>query len=286
MPQKLIAALVLIVSTLLQVDNGFIFKTVHKEDTSYRMTTRLVSDSYVDYQGSEEVLNEIRSKGVKFPMHVTQTQTIVVVSETGSKATGGAIPFSGRIDSITKAQYVNGQLQSSSTPDPMDTTFRMSGSFKTGTITIDKITGKNIDPAMADALKGSLGKMMQSVKFPESPLKVGQSFSQTVPMSLPIPGADPMQAEITTTYVLRKMNENMAFFDFKQKSNMASRKNNATIEMADSGNGTMVYDRGLGQMIKMETQSFMKMKVSAGPVSVVTKGNTKSETTMSATRRR
>ena len=286
MYQKFLLAVLLFVSTLFQEDGGFVFRIVQRENTSYRTTTRLVSDSYVDYQGSEEVLNEIRSRGVKFPMHVTQKQTIVLLSTTFSRTSDGGIPFSGRIDSAAKVQYVNGQLHPSTTADPIDTSFRMSGSFRAGDITIDKITRKKIEPALADALKESIAQMMQSVKFPEAPMNVGESFSQKVPMNLPIPGAVPMQVEITTTYMLREIDAKTAYFDLIQESSAASEKNATTLEMASSGKGTMVYNRELGQMTNMETESSMSMRVSIGVLTVLSKGNTKSEMSISVVKNR
>jgi hypothetical protein len=156
----------------------------------------------------------------------------------------------------------------------------MSGKYHAGEIFINEIRGEHIDSSVAEPLKESLAKMMQTVTFPDSPIKLGESFSHTLPMSLPVPGAAPIQIEITSTYILRDIGARQGQFDMNQRFELSSQSDSLRVALTGRGDGKMVYDRQLSQIISMQTQSAMTMKVSVGTFTVLTDGHTKTEVSL------
>jgi hypothetical protein len=241
-------------------DEELVVHVVQRENTVYRTVIRSVNESAFDFQGNEEVLAEIRSRGVRFPMRMNLEQTIVLVIETGSKKPTGEIPFSGRLDSSVAIRYLNGLLQSSTEISPLDTSIRMWGTYTGGTMNIDSITVRKFDPSLADSLMKSMGHMMQSIPFPDSSLRVGESFSKKVPKPLAIQGIPDANIVGTITYTLLQFDTRLAFFDISQQFELLTPEDSVNLTISGNGNGQMIYDRSVSQLTQWKTRSSIKTK--------------------------
>jgi hypothetical protein len=255
---ELIATTIFLLTTWSRGNDELVVRVVQKENAIYRTVIRSVYESAVDIQGNSEVLAEIRSTGVKFPIQVSQAQTLVLVIETGLKRPTGEIPFSATLDSSVTIRDLNGLL-SSAIFSPADTAVRMWGTYTKGTMNIDSVAVRKIDPRLADSLRNSIGQMMHSINFPDSALRVGESFSQKVPMNA-ILGITDVPVVGTATYTLRQFDTRLAYFDISQKFELTTESDRPEATMSLAGTGQLIFDRSVGQMTQWNTKTSIRMK--------------------------
>ncbi len=273
--------LLLIITLLLSCQNtedqGFLFDVKYLENKIYTTSTKVFAKSEIDFEGPEETINKIKSSGMELPMLLDQDQITIMKIETFSKNEKGFMPFSGSLDSISTIQYINGKINTQDSPATIDTSFKISGHYNKDEMIIEKIKGNGIQPEMENALKSSIANMMKSIKFPEKPLKVGDSFSQSIPITIPVQGIVNVNMIVTTYYKLINIKDNIAYFDIEQDFELTSEANKAKISMSGSGPGKLIYDTKLYQITSMNTNSVMKMKVDAGEFFVISNSDTKTE---------
>jgi hypothetical protein len=268
--------------TLFAGGDSYLFTAARREHTLYRTTMHIQVESDINYEGSPEALEQIRAKGVTFPMHMTQDRTMVLSSRTGAKDSKGRIPFTGRLDSTAATQTLNGAPMAS-TPTPLDTSLRISGSFIADSASIDSITGSAIPDQMSRAVRTSIGQMMASVRFPDTPMRIGDSFSRTIPMSIPAPGGAEVKFVMHITSTLRSMDDAQAGFDIIQEYELTTDMEKGTVKINGAGTGTMIYDKSLSVFRTMVTRSALTVSMKVGAIDVISKGNTRSVITTSVT---
>ena len=130
---------------------------------------------------------------------------IIMISRTGAVNRRGLIPFSSKVDSVSDVQFVNGKLQPLNQTTPIDTSFRMTGFYIGDSVIVKDIEARNLNSMIRESMKSMVAQMMKSVKFPDSLLKVGDSFTQTVPLTIPLGQLGQIGMTITTTYTLEKI---------------------------------------------------------------------------------
>jgi CRISPR/Cas system CMR subunit Cmr4 (Cas7 group RAMP superfamily) len=127
-------------------------------------------------------------------------------------------------------------------------------------------------------LKTIAVQLINSIVFPVKPLAIGESFSQSTPLSIPVQGVTVVKMIIHTKYTLREVSEEYANFDIIQDYALASDMNNSKTSITGNGKGTMVFDRVENQIISTETQSQIVMTMMSGPLLILSNFDTISET--------
>jgi len=131
-------------------------------------------------------------------------------------------------------------------PDPIKTNLlqgtKIFGKIDVQNITtIDSIVG-DVDTNFKNMLQESFTKMNQAITFPKEAMKVGDDFFQEAVLPISIPSNEPVEIILKTTYTLKRIEKEKAFFDLKQEYLM-----NATIEATDffvngDGTGKLVFN--------------------------------------------
>jgi hypothetical protein len=86
-----------------------------------------------------------------------------------------------------------------------------------------------------------MNSMLKMIKFPDHPLKPGDTFTQQVPFTLPMLSGEGNSIE--TTYKLVSVDGNKANFDIMQNISIKTDiKGKLNIALTGSGTGKMVYD--------------------------------------------
>lgn len=273
MINKIIALIFLLLPLPLRSENGIILKAVYKENTRYQVSMHEVTDTRIDYRADENTLSRLREKGIVIPSFIQQDEVTVMNTTTGAKRSNGRIPFSGRVDTSETIQYLNGKMQTLSNTSPLDTTFRMVGYYKGSNTFIDDISGKNINPSKKETQKNLILHLVESVKFPAKPLEIGETFSETEPLTIPISGFTEVQIEINTIYTLKNVDAKYAYFDVDEKFKLSGDKDVGNILFKGDGQGKMIYDRNENQVISMDTQNTETMVIDTGSLVIVSNSN-------------
>jgi hypothetical protein len=260
-----------------QAAESIVLDVKQLENRVYRTSTVMQNSNVVNIEAAKETLEQLKASGVTLPITVNQDQSIVKIIATAAKNSKGVMPFTGSLESSIKAK--------SSTQSGMqnvDRSYEVTGSFRGNTVTIDSVKGAGVKPELEAALKRAMAKMMQPTEYPKKVMKVGDSFSDSVPLSLPVQGGQPVNMVLTTEYTLKRVENKQAHFDITQKYALADSKGNPMqITVSGSGKGSMTYDGGLYQVTLLKTDSTMNINAVNGPMKSIIKVHATTKATTS-----
>jgi hypothetical protein len=97
---------------------------------------------------------------------------------------------------------------------------------------------------MADSLKARMSQTMnnfqKNIKFPDHPMKIGESFTQNMPFNLPMIG-ERSKLSGRNTYTLVSIADGKAYFDVKQEMNATIPIKGDVLTINGTGLGKMTY---------------------------------------------
>ncbi|MHC3993970.1 hypothetical protein ACXWTF_04030 [Thiomicrolovo sp. ZZH C-3] len=251
-------------------------KVQQQEQRLYKTETKTVTSNLFDIKGSKETMAQIAAAGVTLPMEVNQTQAMVKTLKTGRAAKGGKLPFSGSLDNAASVVSSRGNQATQKH-------FEVTGSFDGAKPVIETVKGEGITPELEGRVKQALANAMASPVYPEKPIKVGEHFTQQVPVTLPMQGAAPIQMVLTTTYTLKKIDGAKAHFDIAQHYALAPGADQKTLTLGGEGHGAMTYDSTLSQVTALKTEGMMDLSVTNGDKVSMIKTTTVSTVTTTVT---
>lgn len=183
------------------------FKIAYAPKMTYHQIVEQSSETELHYIASPEILEKLKNKGVKNPT-LGKTLTIMEsVFKTGNAAKDGFFPVS--------IEFIKSTNSENKTIIP-DGTF-MYGKASASTMPVlDSIVSKDLDASFKATLLQTMQSMFSQIALPEKKLKVGESFVQETPLSIPVAGIS-FDMKISTTYKLVSMTNQMANFDIVQK---------------------------------------------------------------------
>ncbi|WJS96922.1 hypothetical protein NYQ10_10805 [Flavobacterium johnsoniae] len=208
------------------------FKAGYSPQTVYNQTTINSSDYEVTYSGSETFLETLKKNQVPNPTAIKSIMTIEIVSKTGKTDKEGTFPIT-----IEYLKAVDGNGR----------TIIPSGTLlygKTSETTLpkmDSIVAKDMEESMKNVIFQTVQSTFSQLVMPQKKLKIGESFVQESPLTLPIAGIN-IEMVITTVYKLKSMNSKNAFFDISQTYTMKMSDTRFDTSGSGIGNGDLIYD--------------------------------------------
>lgn len=174
-----------------------------------------------------------------FPMQLEMLNTIPTTIKTGQPQADGSFEAILAYGDIQMESRMNGSPVEQ--PDNPLSGLSIYGRFTNGrNFEMDSVSGKGLDPTFEGMLKGVLGQLEQFMQLPTEPMAVGEEFTVVSPMSIPMAGMNPLQAEVHITYHLTALDGDRAYFDLDQEivMDMQQEQMEMHIEGRGSGQGT------------------------------------------------
>lgn len=213
----------------------------------YTTSTTTTMDMSMDISGNPTKVNDVKSKGGAFPMKVSGLSDIKLTTTTGKQAPDKSVPLKIVYDKMWTMQKVGDTEKGENNPL---TGLAMQGTFtRENKIKIDTIISENVNAEVRAALRATIESALIMIKFPNKPFKVGDTFDQNIPMSIPVPGMPPIEMQINTNYKLREISKSLAKFDIVQKVTLNLEKAPIKISVEGQGNGTADFDFSVGTMV-------------------------------------
>ncbi|MCM0666143.1 hypothetical protein [Flavobacterium tyrosinilyticum] len=209
------------------------FKIRFSPQTIYNQTMTNSASYELTYEGSEELLNTLKSSGVKNPTITNSTVDMESVFKTGKANADGSFPV--------VIKYLKSLDNKGNTIIPNGTLIYGKGSI-TALPKLDSIVAKGIDDISKNTFFEIAKSSFSQLALPEKKLKVGEAFSQESPLNIPI-GPLNIDMSVTTIYRLTSIFDKNAYFDINQiyTANVSSEKLNNII-VSGIGTGKMTYD--------------------------------------------
>jgi len=211
------------------------------------------------------------------PSSMLMKMNMAMLMDLSTKAANAKkeVPFTVTYNDFALSGTMNGQALP--IPQTMLKGFGFLGHYSDDTkkISVDGINGDTVNAGAKATAEAQLKQVFNQFTFPDATLKIGDSFVQDVPMSIPTAAGN---ADVTTkvTYTLKEIKANEAVFDLNQAVDMTIDlpQTGGNMVMKGTGTGSMIYDIAAkfpkNSNIKMDFS--FKMNVNGAPISGSMKG--------------
>lgn len=238
--KKLLLLPLLLLVLKLQAQQETIFKIKYLPNHSYVGGMSLGAVGNINVSGNDTVIKKLAAQGLTMPLVLNLNMKMNTDTKTGA-ATAQGFPLTMKFNFDTLDISVNGNK----VPVPMEKlgsgmTVYGHGS-KDGIFMSDSVSGMG---AKKDTAKSKMDQMVnnlqKNIKFPDHPMKIGESFTQGLPLSLPM-GNGNMNLKAETVYTLTNIADGKAYFDVKPSLNMTIPIKGNNLTLTGTGSGKMVY---------------------------------------------
>lgn len=208
------------------------FNAGYAPENVYKQLIQSFSETEINYIGSDTFLETIKNQGIQNPTIQKAGMEMETVSETGKMDKEGNFPIT--------IIYNKSETNDGKTIIPNGT--MLYGKVSLSTMPkLDSISAKDLDETFKNSIFEIVKSTFSQVSIPIKKIKVGDSFSQDTPLTIPMAGIK-FEMLITTTYKLKNIIDQNANFDIDQVYKMKITESEYNIEASGSGTGTLTYD--------------------------------------------
>jgi hypothetical protein len=238
------------------------FKQVYAPNTTYSFTN--VTKMHMNMTPQAATTPDVKE------MVMDMTVNTTVSSATGARAKNNDVPVKMSTKMGDMAFTMNGNAVPMGNMPKND--MKMYGRYTAaGKLELDSVGGMKLSDSVKTAMKAIMVNAQNNITFPDHPLKVGESFTQENPFSMPIPGV--MDANnkmsVKTTYKLLSITNNIGVFDLLQVMNIdlnqAAKGQAMQINLKATGAGKMNFDIKKQFLSSMTDNIDMTMNMNMGP---------------------
>lgn len=273
---RYLAILFCVVTSLTcSAQDGVAYKAYFKPYKIYNTRTLVSSKSEVDYSGNQEIIGNMKASGANIPMIISVINDMTTTTTTGGYSADQVLHAKVVYGKVTSTQNLNDQETSRELP--FSGLIIMGFYNKDNKLVIDTMISETMDNTAMKIFKSTLDMMPQQIKFPETPLKVGESFEQKLPMKIPIVGYGAAGVVVVTTYRLVEIKGDKAFFDMLSNVTMDMANYTAGVSATGEGFGVSEFDMVSNTITWDESELTMIMKMNVNGLVVSAKTITKSK---------
>jgi hypothetical protein len=217
-----------------------LLKGIILPNTVYKTQMTNNMDMEVTIKGDSATMAEMDASGMKNPVGMTIKQEVLSTIRSGAAKEDKRVPVTISYDKMNIHTNVGGQ-ETTQDDNPF-ANVEIRGFADDGKMMVDTIIG-NLDDARKASLRSMVNNLQGNIKFPDKPLKIGESFNQDVPLVVPM-GQVQFKMNVHVTSTLKEIKGSKAIFDMKQDitldMNMAATE--ASMSGSGSGTGVMTFD--------------------------------------------
>ena len=161
---------------------------------------------------------------------------------------------------IRSSQVQNGERTEQDSPISgliIEGTYNSQNKFKIDTLISDKV-----DDNTKNTLIYTLENVQDKIAFPNYPMKVGDSFEQELPMSIPVAGISNIRIIIKTNYKLKNISGDLAIFDIDQTIELNMDAEQANVSATGNGTGMSQFDMSEKFITKYESDLTIELEMS------------------------
>lgn len=270
MKKSLLLPILLLAVTLVKAQQSVMFKLAYQPKTTYTIDKDMKVTMNINMPA------EVAAAGAE------QDMTMVMNTNTTSVVTAGArsqglMPVKFTMKANTMKMSMNGQeMPAASVPTPDVAVY---GKYTTDSkLLVDSIAGQKMTDSLRAAMSKMLDAVQDNIKFPDHPLKVGETFTQDMPIALPMPGFSGTNTmNMKMTYTLLRIVGNTAAFDFTENIdlnlNQQVQGKDLKMMMTGTGDGFLNYDIAKQFFTTMSNNLGVNFDINTSGVAIKGKGN-------------
>ncbi len=276
MKKQLLILFILIPASLLS-QSGNKFSVCYRQNKSYSSATITSSDIKIDILGDQKTIDRMKQNGMTIPTVIHLTNSRQTSVKTGAVNSAGAIPV--RLDYITdgSSSKVNDR--------PFEKTGPLAGMSvyalysDRNQFLLDSIKNNNLEKDKKSKVLKDLDMSLNQIVFPDKVLKIGDQFTQYIPMEIPVSGIKPVGVTMVLIYTLVDTLNSMAHFIIMEKIQSPETDPQTKIELHGSGSGSAYYDIRNNFVLSHLTNSDINIRVFSPGMTMLVNMSTRIEQT-------
>lgn len=284
--KKLLLTLAILLSFIgLKAQESVLFKIKYLPNNFYESTINTNMNMEMNFLGDSASLKKIKDKGIKLPMIISSVTNMDFSIKTGELKNDKSYDVEIAYKDINSKQTVNGtEKEPQANPLKGETIF---GNYTSdGKIHVNSMSGGSLDDQVRQQLEEMMENLVNQIKFPDQPMKIGDTFNQEIPFVLPVVGEN-LRATIKIKYKLTKIENDLAYFDLDESMdlNLSKQKDSQTITVNGNGigNGNLTYNTKKNYASVRNATLIMNYKMLVGAITVTGKANISSTTETKST---
>lgn len=229
---KNIYTLIFILFPFLFFGQSVDFKIQYHPQTKYLQKVEQSIENTLYYSASEEILKKLKEKNIPNPTITKITTDSESIFKAGKLKSDGTFPIT--IEFLKPVKSDNKILIPSGTLIyGKGTTSKMPQ--------LDSIVSKDMEETFKKTILNTVQSTFSQLDLPQKTLKIGESFSQETPLTIPIASVS-MEMILTTTYKLVSIVNKTANFDISLLYTMKVSVEKYNMQGSGTGKGKMNYD--------------------------------------------
>ncbi|SFR51012.1 hypothetical protein SAMN04490243_2438 [Robiginitalea myxolifaciens] len=236
----------------LSAQESIIFEAGLRPKMVYKTKQQLITQNLLQYRGDSLMLANLEQAGIENPQESVDTITNSSLTYTGN-AQGANYPLQMKITESDNYDLPAGAL--------------LFGEVQRGIPVFDSIANSNMDEATATAVLKGVSALIKNTQVPPTALKVGESFSHSVPMEIPI-GPSVFVVDIVTEYTLIDVQNGIANLNLDQVIVMNTTIEGYEMTANGTGKGTATYSVGSRFLTGMNLELDMTLEMEIQGISI------------------
>jgi hypothetical protein len=240
MKKYLFVTFLILSASFAKAQDGIMFKIKFSPNHTYQISTNISGTFNTDLSGNKELVDKLSAQGITQPLVANVQFGNKTTATTGALSADNSFPITMVKDANPTVNVsINGKQIPIPVPKAAEMKFYGQVSAD-GKLSLDSLGGKKLDDSAAAPFKKMMNSMMGAINFPEHALKIGESFTQSVPFNLPI-GGKGMAMSLKKTYKLISISGDNAFFDIEESIDMQLDLKGVNVSLTGNGIGKMIY---------------------------------------------
>jgi hypothetical protein len=268
MKKLLIYALLCLAYSQIKAQNGIVFKIKYLPGHNYQMAVNMDMKIDANLSGDTALINKLSSQGITQPVNAHIALGINGNMKTGALGSDKTFP----LNMDYKISNITVNANGKELPIPPKVTEKdikiMGHVNQDGQLKIDSAEGKKMSDSTEKKMQQMMDLVQKQIKFPDRPLKPGDSFTQGSPMNIPMGSDNNIKMEGGITYKLVSISAGKAYFDMIPNFSMDFKVKTVSINVTGTGTGKMVYSIKDNFQLSKEGAFNMKIKVTSNKLNV------------------
>ena len=261
-------ALLCLSFTQLKAQDGVVFKVKYLPNHNYQASFTMGMKLNLTITGDPQILEKLSSQGITQPVKADLELGMGGSMKSGAVGADNTFPLNidYKINNISVS--ANGK-QFPIPPKITETDIKVTAHVnQDGKFKIDSAMGKKVTDTVEKHMQQMMDLVQKQIQFPDKPLKPGDSFTQGMPLNIPISAGNNIQMNAGMTYKLVSISDGKAYFDMVPNFSMDFKMKGVAVSFSGTGTGKMVYSIKDNFPISKEGTFNMVLKVNAGKVNV------------------
>ena len=238
--KKILYLPLVLLALQLHAQQNVVFKIKYLPNHTYNGAITMGMVVHLDLSGDSAVLAKMKSQGLSSPLTVNMDMKMNGTTKTGAPGDNHAFPITMGFKFDNMSLDINGK----SIPVPTEKLGNGVSVYghvgADGKIKADSIGGAKTADTSQEKVTKLMNTIQKNIQFPDHPMKIGETFTQEMPMSVPV-GGNNMDLNSQVIYKLIRISDGNAYFDVQQTMNMSLPIGGGTINISGGGAGKLVY---------------------------------------------